>query len=58
MIQFEVNETDYRTIIDCIHRCYMNYTGNEDLDLDVYDFNSSLDSLIERIRKTRKEFTK
>lgn len=54
MVQIKINETDYQMIINCIHQSYMEYIGNEELDKDVYEFNSSLDSLIERIRKSRK----
>lgn len=54
MIQLTINETDYQMIINCIHQSYMEYIGIEELDKDVYEFNSSLDSLIERIRKSRK----
>lgn len=55
MIELKINETDYQMIINCIHQSYMEYIGNEELDKDVYEFNSSLDSLLQRIRKSRKE---
>ena len=55
MIEIKINETDYQMIISCIHNSYMEYMGEEELDQDVYEFNSSLDSLIERINKSLKE---
>ena len=55
MIEIKINETDYQFIINCIHNSYMKYTGEEEIDQDVYEFNSSLDSLLERIYKSRKD---
>lgn len=55
MIEIKINETDYQMIINCIHNSYMEYMGEEELDQDVYEFNSSLDSLLERIHKSRKD---
>lgn len=55
MIEIKINETDYQMIINCIHNSYMKYMGEEELDQDVYEFYSSLDSLLERIHKSRKD---
>ena len=55
MIEIKINETDYQFIINCIHNSYMEYMGEEELDQDVYEFNSTLDSLLERIHKSRKD---
>ena len=55
MIELKINESDYQMIINCIHNSYMEYVGEEEVDQDVYEFNSSLDSLLERIHKSRKD---
>ncbi len=55
MIEIKINETDYQMIINCIHNSYMKYVGEEEVDQDVYEFNSSLDTLLERIHKSRKD---
>lgn len=43
------DEKDYLLLLDCIHSCYMDYQDGI-LDEDVYEFNSKLDALINRIK--------
>ena len=44
-----IDEQDYLLLLDCIHSCYMNYNDGIP-DEDVYEFNSKLDALINRIK--------
>lgn len=55
MIQLTISNEEYNKIIDCIHSSYQNYTGNHEIDEDVYCFNSDLDGLLGTILKNAKE---
>ncbi len=44
-----VDDSEYDMILECIYSCYMQYTGEEDMDADIYDFNTKLDILLDHI---------
>lgn len=45
-----ISDSDYNMIMDCIRQNYAEYTGDNEIDQDVYEFNTQLDNLIERIK--------
>lgn len=55
MIQLTISNDVYNKIMDCIHSSYQCYTGNHEIDEDVYEFNSSLDELLNNIRENTEE---
>lgn len=52
-----LNDLDYDRIIDCIRNCYEAYTGDSEIDHDVYEFNTDLDNLLLRIEHKTKEIS-
>ena len=55
MIQIKLSEDNFQMVINCIHNSYMQYVGDEEIDQDVYAYNTMLDNLLANINKSRKE---
>lgn len=51
----KVSDSDFEKILDCIRQNYVQYTGNNEIDQDVYEFNSSLDELLSNIKDNTDE---
>lgn len=55
MVQIKLSEDNFQMVINCIHNSYMQYVGDEEIDQDVYAYNTMLDNLLANINKSRKE---
>lgn len=51
MFKVTLSESDFNNIIDCVRQCYEEYTGDSEIDQDVYEFNSNLDNLIHSLNE-------
>ena len=53
MYKLTIDESSFNNIIDCIRQCYEEYTGDNEFDQDVYEFNTSLDNLINTLNENK-----